>query len=372
MEQRPYYAPHSIDVDITTHCNLRCSYCSHFSSDGDVDTDLSLEEWSKFFKECSSIGIMSITLGGGEPFFRKDIRQIIEEIVKNKMRFSALSNGALIDDDLAEFLKNTKRCDSVQVSIDGANADLHDKFRGKGSFDKALKGLQTLLKNDVGATARVTLNKYNYHSFSETAKLLLEDLKLSSFSTNSVCYFGLSRENNDSMAMNAKEFSEAMRIIEETQKKYPNQIGAQAGPQACTEMWEQIEKAVNGDESAIQESRCGFLGSCGCVWSGMAVRADGIMVPCSQLTQMEMGRINHDGLREAWLNSPVIKAMRNRMNIKLSEFDSCRDCRYMEFCRGGCPAGAYTLYGKTDVPSLAIDSCYREFLKQGGTLPPKI
>ena len=137
MAQRPYYAPRSLDIDITTHCNLRCSYCSHFSSDGDVDKDLSLDEWSIFFKECNSIGIMKLCLCGGEPLYRKDIRQIIESLVKNKMRFSALSNGTLIDDDLAEFLKNTKRCNSVQVSIDGPDADSHDKFRGKGSFEKA-------------------------------------------------------------------------------------------------------------------------------------------------------------------------------------------------------------------------------------------
>lgn len=369
---RPYYAPKSLDIDITTHCNLRCSYCSHFSSDGDVDTDLSLEEWSQFFKECNSIGIMRINLAGGEPFFRKDIRQIIESIVENKMRFSALSNGGLIDDDLAKFLKNTRRCDSVQVSIDGPDAASHDKFRGKGSFDKALNGLLNLLNNQIGASVRVTLNKYNYKRLLETAELLLEDLKLPRISTNSVCYFGLCRENNDSMALNAAEFSEAMLIIQEAQKKYPDRIDAQAGPQACIEMWRNIEKAVNGDKTAIAETSSGVLGSCGCVWTSMAVRADGIMVPCSQLSQMEMGRINHDGLRDLWLNSPVMVDMRKRIEIKLSEFDSCRDCKYMEFCRGGCPAGAYTLYGSTNVPSLAIDSCYREFLKQGGVLPPEI
>ena len=371
MDQRPYYAPHSLDIDITTHCNLRCSYCSHFSSDGDVDKDLSFDEWSKFFNECNSIGIMKICLGGGEPFFRKDIRRIIEEIVKNKMRFSVLSNGGLIDKDLAEFLKNTRRCDGVQVSIDGPDAASHDKFRGNGAFKKALNGLQNLLKNQLSATVRVTLNKFNYQRFQETAKLLLEDLKLPSFTTNSVCYFGLCRENNDSMAMNASEFSEAMLIIQEAQKKYPNQIDAQAGPQACAKAWRDIEKAVNGDEIAMQETRCGFLGSCGCVWNSMAVRADGIMVPCSQLPQMELGRINHDGLRDVWLNSPIMSEMRKRIDIKLSEFDSCRDCKYMEFCRGGCPAAAYTMFGSTSVPNLAIDSCYRAFLKQGGVLPPE-
>ncbi len=191
MAQRPYYAPRSLDIDITTHCNLRCSYCSHFSSDGDVDKDLPLEEWNRFFKECNSIGIMNICLCGGEPFYRKDIRQIIESLVENKMRFSALSNGTLIDDDLAEFIKKTARCSSIQVSIDGSDAESHDKFRGKGSFEKALNGLENLLCHKVPATSRVTLSKYNYRHLPETAKLLLENLKLSNFSTNSVSYFGL-------------------------------------------------------------------------------------------------------------------------------------------------------------------------------------
>jgi len=371
MSQKPYYAPHSLDIDITTHCNLRCSYCSHFSSDGDVDTDLSFDEWDRFFKECNSIGIMSITLSGGEAFFRKDIRKIIQSIVDNKMRFSVLSNGGLIDDDTAIFLKNTNRCNSIQVSIDGPDAESHDKFRGKGSFQQALNGLKNLLNHDISATSRVTMSKYNFRRLPETAKLLLEDLKLPGFSTNSVSYFGLCREDNDSMALNAIEFSEAMLILEDLQKKYPNRINSLAGPQACTKMWRRMEKAVNGDKEVAKAIRCGLLGSCGCVWSKMSILADGTMVPCSQLSQMKMGRINHDGLRDVWLNSPVLKSMRKRVEIKLSEFDSCRDCKYQEFCRGGCPATAYTIFGKVNVPNLAIDSCYREFLKQGGTLPPE-
>jgi MoaA/NifB/PqqE/SkfB family radical SAM enzyme len=32
--------PKSMDLGITTRCNLRCEYCSHFSSAGDVGLDL--------------------------------------------------------------------------------------------------------------------------------------------------------------------------------------------------------------------------------------------------------------------------------------------------------------------------------------------
>ena len=371
MARRPYYAPHSLDIDITTHCNLRCSYCSHFSSEGDVNTDLSLKEWDKFFRECTSIGVMSLTLSGGEAFRRKDIREIIQSIIRNRMRFSILSNGTLIDDETAKFLKNTGRCNSIQVSIDGPDAESHDFFRGKGSFDKALKGLEALVKNNVKATSRITLNKHCFRRLPETAKLLLEDIGLNSISTNSVSYFGLCRENNETMALNAVEFSEAMLIIEELLEKYPGRINAMAGPQACVKNWRQIEKAVNGDEEAAKATRCGYLGSCGCVWSKLSVLADGTMVVCCQLATLKIGRINEDKLREIWLNSPILKSMRERVEIPLSKFDSCRDCEYREFCRGGCPATAYSNFGKVNIPNLTVDSCYREFLRQGGTLPPE-
>lgn len=367
---RPYYAPEALDIDITTHCNLRCSYCSHFSSDGDVDTDLSLKEWREFFSECGSLGIMSICLCGGEPFCRGDIRDIIQGIVDNRMRFSILSNGSLIDGEMAEFLKQTRRCSSVQVSIDGPAA-VHDRFRGKGSFEKALGGLKNLLRCGVPVTSRVTLNKDNYRFLPETVKLLLEELEIPGISTNSASYFGLCRENHESLALNAAEFSEAMAVIRELENRYPGRISAMAGPQAGRNAWRKMEKAVSGDAELRQSLKCGFLGSCGCVWSKMAVRADGIMTPCGQLPQIELGRINRDGLRDTWLNSPGLARLRRRHEIRLAAFASCRDCRYREFCRGGCPAAAYTIFGDVNVPNLSIDSCYREFLEQGGKLPPE-
>ncbi len=85
--------PRSVELEITAKCNLRCKYCSHFSSEGDVTNELSTEEWLTFFEECRKLGVMDILLSGGEPFLRKDIREIINGIVKNKMRFSAIKRG---------------------------------------------------------------------------------------------------------------------------------------------------------------------------------------------------------------------------------------------------------------------------------------
>ena len=105
--------PKSIDLDITNKCNLCCKYCAHFTSAGDVDNDLSKEEWLKFFEELNRCAVMRVTIAGGEPFFRPDLKELIDGIVRNRMRFSILSNGTLITDDMTSFLASTGRCDSV-------------------------------------------------------------------------------------------------------------------------------------------------------------------------------------------------------------------------------------------------------------------
>ncbi len=113
-------SPRSVDMEVTTSCNLRCAYCSHFSGPGDVGMDLPLDAWLRFFSELQRCAVMNVTLSGGEPFYRSDLTEIIRRIVANRMRFSILTNGTLIDPTLASFLESTRRCNHVQVSIDGA------------------------------------------------------------------------------------------------------------------------------------------------------------------------------------------------------------------------------------------------------------
>ncbi len=85
-------------------CNLRCKYCSHFSGAGDVGRDLPAEEWLRFFEELNRCAVLNVTLQGGEPFCREDLEELIEGIVRNRMRFNILSNGTLITDEIAAFL----------------------------------------------------------------------------------------------------------------------------------------------------------------------------------------------------------------------------------------------------------------------------
>ncbi len=173
--------PRTVDIELTANCNLRCRYCYFFNNPAVEYTDLPTEEWLQFFDELGSLGVMNLTLAGGEPFTRKDLPTLLERIVRNRMRFSLLSNGALIDDEMAAFLAGTGRCDYVQVSVDGSKPESHDPARGKGSFERAVRGIRTLQRHGVRVAVRMTIHRHNVHDLEDTAKFLLEDLGLSGF-----------------------------------------------------------------------------------------------------------------------------------------------------------------------------------------------
>jgi SynChlorMet cassette radical SAM/SPASM protein ScmE len=359
------HTPKSVDLSITTKCNLRCKHCSHFSSGSDVETDLATSEWLKFFEELGRCAVMDVCLCGGEPFFHPDLKELITGIVKNHMRFNILSNGTLITEDIAAFIAGTKRCNSVQVSIDGSAPTTHDALRGKGNFVKALEGIKNLKKHNVSTTVRVTIFRDNVRELEKIASLLLEEIGLSGFSTNSASHMGLCRQNAEMVQLTPEEEVIAMDALTKLNKKYTNCIGAAAGPLANAKHWALMLKSYKEGRDPL--SGGGYLTSCGGVNSKLAVNPDGTIVPCGQLSHIKLGRVNQDDLKNIWQNHPELIKLRKRREIPLKNFEFCHDCEYINYCRGGCPALSYTITGEVYGPS--PDACLRQFLAKGGSVP---
>ncbi len=356
--------PRTVDLAITGTCNLSCLYCSHFSSASDVRGDLPAREWLLFFEELKNLAVMNVTLSGGEPFFRSDLPVILEGIVRNRMRFYILSNGTMISDEMAAFLSETGRCDGVQISIDGSSPESHDFFRGRGNFSRAVSGVRTLQKKEVPVSVRVTIHKKNIDDIESVIALLLDELDLDSISTNSACYMGLCRENSDLIRLGLEDRLKAMETLLKLNAKYPDRIQASAGPLFEAGDWLEMDRARQKGEGHLPGR--GFLSGCSGPMSQMAVRADGVMIPCGQLSHMALGRINRDSLRDVWQNHPELKRLRERYRIPLTDFEGCRKCRYIDYCTGGCPAISCAMGGDAYRPA---PECLGEYMVKGGRLP---
>lgn len=357
--------PRSLDLLVTGRCNLRCTYCSHFSSAGDVDVELPTGEWLTFFEELNRCTVMDVCIQGGEPFLRQDLKELIRGIVKNRMRFTILTNGTLITEDMAAFIASTGRCNHIQVSIDGSTPTTHDACRGEGNFYRAVQGLKLLLTYHIPAAVRVTIHRKNVRDLEAVAKLLLEDFALPCFSTNAASHLGLCRKNAEQVQLTVEERNLAMKTLVKLSEKYDGRISATAGPLAEAQGWQYMEQArLNGLD---RPSGRGYLSGCNGPAEKIAVRSDGTMVVCAQMPSIELGRINRDDLRQVWNEHPMLERFRKRSEIPLSQFAFCRGCPYIDYCTGNCPAIAQTTLADPWHPS--PDACYRRFLQAGGVLP---
>ncbi|MBN2398994.1 MAG: radical SAM protein [Candidatus Aminicenantes bacterium] len=356
--------PKSVSISITGKCNLKCNYCFYANEMVGLK-DLPAAIWLKFFAKLAEIGIMDISLTGGEALLRPDIFDLIDGIIANRMRYNILSNGTLIDEKLIKKFEHGKRrlrLDYIQVSIDGSCAEIHNKSR-PGSFAKAIRGLKLLKQTRFPVVVRVTINRHNLNDMDNIAKLLLEDIGLKSFATNEAMPIGSGCRSDAEITLTSKQKMAAMATIGRLQRRYPGRLQAQAGPQAKRKMYAEMVHARRTGEKPLTWTM-GYLSACGCVFSKIDVLHDGSIVPCCMLPSLVLGNICSDSLLDIWYHHPTMIALRERRNIPMNTVPGCEDCEWNQFCNGSCPGLAEQLTG--DFNRANPEDCFRNFLKETG------
>lgn len=348
-------APSSVDIAITGRCNLACHYC--FYADEMVALqDLPTERWLAFFEELGELAVQRVTLTGGEVFTRPDLFELIDGVIANRMRYSLLTNGTLITEAVlakVEQGKRRSRLDSIQVSIDGSCAEIHNQSR-PNSFDRALRGLRLLVAAEFPVTVRVTVNRHNVDDLEAVAALLLEDVGLKRFNTNEAYSCGTANRYED-VLLTPYQRNQAMVTLTRLSDAYGGRIGAMAGPLSYAREFKDIEQALARGKTTFPGR--GTLSGCGGMWSKLAVLHNGTIVPCHNLSDLHMGNVSEDSLQDVWLHHPTMRLLRERHTILLDDLDACRDCEFQGFCTGGCPQGA--LVYERNVNARNPMNCYR-------------
>jgi SynChlorMet cassette radical SAM/SPASM protein ScmE len=303
------------------------------------------------------MGVMTVTLTGGEVFTRPDLFELIDSIIANRMRYSLLSNGTMITENTLkkfEIGKRRQRLDSIQISVDGSSAEVHDLSRPK-SFKRALRGLKLLKEAGFPVTVRVTINRHNVDDLENVARLLLEEVGLPSFSTNEAYACGATDRTEQGVILTPAQREQAMRVLARLSEQYNNRIAAQAGPLVLARELKTIDEMMA--EGKNSRPGRGTLSACGGVFDKLAVNHDGTIVPCHLLSTVVLGLVGRDSLQDLWLKHLDMLRLRQRYSIPLASLETCRDCTYQGFCTGGCPGGA--LYANGDYNTRNPENCYR-------------
>jgi len=135
-------APICLTWELTYACNLACVHC--LSSSGRRDPrELSTAECKAVIDELQRMQVFYVNIGGGEPTVRHDFWELLDYAVEHHVGVKFSTNGVKLDAAAARRLAATDYVD-VQISVDGASADVNDAVRGTGSFGTAIAAMENL------------------------------------------------------------------------------------------------------------------------------------------------------------------------------------------------------------------------------------
>jgi len=144
-----------IEVEITSKCNLNCSYCFE---DG-ISREKSVEELYELFKTFAAEKRTFLHLSGGEPTVRDDLPEIIAAAKKAGMEYIQLnSNGLRLAED-KDFVKKISEAglSFVFLQFDGTNDDIYLKTRGRELFEIKKKAIENCSEYKLGVSLVPTL-----------------------------------------------------------------------------------------------------------------------------------------------------------------------------------------------------------------------
>ena len=134
-------------------CNLQCSYCVAMSGPRAERRGLALHAFRRLVDEAADYGIRELFVTGGEPFLLPDIGERLRYAAE-RIPTVVLTNAMLFHGRRLETLRSLVGLDlRFQVSLDGADAETHDSYRGAGAWAKTIAGIRTL--QSLGCTVLI-------------------------------------------------------------------------------------------------------------------------------------------------------------------------------------------------------------------------
>ncbi len=134
---------------VTDRCNLRCNYCmpSEGINFAKKEKLLSIQELSKTAGLLVDMGIDKIRITGGEPFVRKDLMVLLEDLSNmSKLKdISITTNATLIGPHISTLKKLSIQ--NINVSMDAINRETFEKITRRDQYDLVQENLIRLISD---------------------------------------------------------------------------------------------------------------------------------------------------------------------------------------------------------------------------------
>ncbi|MBF0661816.1 MULTISPECIES: mycofactocin radical SAM maturase [unclassified Rhodococcus (in: high G+C Gram-positive bacteria)] len=314
-------APICLTWELTYACNLSCVHC--LSSSGKRDPrELSTEQCKAIIDELQRMQVFYVNIGGGEPTVRSDFWELVDYATEHQVGVKFSTNGVRIDKKVAARLAASDYVD-VQISLDGATAEVNDAVRGPGSFAMAVRALENL--SEAGfrdAKISVVVTRHNVDQ--------LDDFKALADRYDATLRITRLRPSG-----RAVDVWDDLHPTHDQQRQLYDWLVAHGEGVLTGDSFFHLS-AFGGDSGGGALPGLNLCGA-GRVVCLIDPIGDVYACPFAIHENFHAGNILTDGgFAEVWKNSDLFRELREPQSA-----GACASCNFYDSCRGGCMAAKF-------------------------------
>lgn len=345
------FLPRRIYWEVTRGCNLRCLHCRATPTELASPEDLPTHQCKAIMDQIAVIGRPILVLTGGEPLFRSDIYELGAYGRAKGFRMGLATNGTLVTPGVARRIVEAG-FQKVGISLDGADAATHDRFRQMpGAFEAAVAGFHALKEAGMSLQVNTSITTHNVRQLDEMLKMVL-DLEAAAWHLFLLVPVGCGIQIAESMQVQAEEYERVLNWLYEKSMQVAMDLRAVCAPhyfrvrvqrrmleRQSGERQPGLTTPVGQEASTRGPTTLTVRRGCLAGSSMCFISYRGEVFPCGYLP-VKAGNLQEETFTEIWEDSPVFLSLRDPDRLE----GRCGRCEFRILC-AGCRARAYGMSG---------------------------
>lgn len=320
---------------VTRRCNLNCIHC--WISAGSDSHEMDASKIKEILRDAQELGTKEVKVTGGEPFVRKDMKDVLGFIREELgMRLVLETNGTTLTEELCDFLASIEP-EKIFISLDGMEEKEHEFIRkSESSFKRTVEGIKMLSRRDILFDVVTLANKKNMYHLGEIASFALEMGANQHNTILNIHPIGRGKEIQEV----ALDYHDIFQCISEI---------------AQMDLWEEGRITVGTAHTtlapALQPLKSMNLTMCNWGLNLCGVLSTGHVSICGaayETMDLVAGNVYETPFKEIWRDSTFFKNLRG---VRPTDFAGiCGNCVLVPVCRGLCRINAFANYGYLNSP----------------------
>ncbi|MEO8214012.1 MAG: radical SAM protein, partial [Myxococcales bacterium] len=152
--------PYTLVAELTYRCPLRCAYCSNPVQLSNLGAELDTATWSRVFQEAEALGVMQVTLAGGEPLVRPDLDELVAAARASDLYTTLITSGVPLERERLARLRDAG-LDGVQLSFQDSDQAGALRVAGMDALAEKLQVAGWIRELGLPLTLNVVLHREN-------------------------------------------------------------------------------------------------------------------------------------------------------------------------------------------------------------------